>query len=162
MTGTEKSLGLLVTQTGHTSHGHWSVATQTEAPWLVTLTVHWPSLAIPKVTGCGCKCKTGLLSRAPPVPALSRKCPIPNNTYISHWGTPCIDIVRFNPFVLKFYLLKWSTKQCEIYIIRLILHLHPCFWAQNGLLLWLKVMSSFVKRNFTYAINQGSICKSWC
>ena len=46
-TGTKKSLGLLVTQTGHTSHGHWSVATQTEAPWLVTLTVHWPSLAIP-------------------------------------------------------------------------------------------------------------------
>ena len=88
MTGTEKSLGLLVTQTGHTSHGHWSVATQTEAPWLVTLTVHWPSLAIPKVTGCGCECKTGLLSRVPPVPALSRKCPIPNNTYI----TLCLEV----------------------------------------------------------------------
>ena len=24
------------------------------------------------------------------------------------------------------------------------LHLHPCFWVQNGLLLWLKVLSSFV------------------
>ena len=57
----------------------YSFARTNICPWqkslglLVTLTGQWPSLTIPNMTltGCGCKCKTGLLSRA-----TSSTCPV--------------------------------------------------------------------------------------